>query len=362
MAFYYGDSIGQAANAEERALERALNLQLSNRSFLAQERARDEAIAAQNAYNRMRADELGLSMEQADRTNQMNLALGLENQRYTRGLTDYQTQLGLSEKEKDRALTRELNEVKQKQFEDRLTASESDALYRDIAKRIDTRAITNMGDMHGAGIFTEAITDPQYSNLVSRLGTKQLQTREEGLIGPGQAAQTANDVLQNNMLYKTSPGQALETVFRTLSDNRLYAGKIRPNYELNRFEPNPDYKFTGMGEDALNPEQQRLIEQRRLQYQPPAPATNTVPKRSFWDKMTYPSWNPWNVGQAAPTNMTSRLAVHEPAAIPGVETLPSTNAPVASEMQILDPRVRRYKELVAMGYSAPEAARMSNQK
>jgi hypothetical protein len=262
MAEYFGDSIGDAARAEERQLERFINLGLANREYAARERARADAINAQNAANAMAADRLGLSLSENNRINRYNMsrdaedrALALEDRDYGRRQDMIDTLLGLDEAEKNRKLQRELNTLRNDNYIQRLQQAEDQRLYGDIAKRIATeeiRDIPSLQDAEGGRLASEDWVD-----LKTRLGQHQQRLMQEASMGPELAAREATLALRGDPSW-TGAGDnaelkraALDQVMRRLGESRVFSGKLLPDYNAGDFKPNLGYKYSGP-RDAIN--------------------------------------------------------------------------------------------------------------
>lgn len=336
MAFYYGNDIGDAARSEERALERALNLALANRSFLSNERSRSDAIAAQNAAARQNAYSQALALEQADRANRLNTSLALQDRAYQRDQTDIQRRLGLSEAEKGRALQRELFGARQDQYQQRLDATEADRTYRDIAKRIGSNDIPDIPALQEAE--GGRLGSDEWLDLKGRLGQHQARLRAEEEIGPQQAAAEATATLNGDMSFSaaTTPAMkqaAMLRVMRDLEASRVYAGKLRPNLETFTFEPRLEYKYT-TGRDAID-------------WYNPNPRSSLPAIRPDLDYGGA-------VGDSGP-DLSSRVGAPEPAyAPPPVSIQQPASAP--------DPRAEEVRALVAQGVPREQAIAIVAQK
>lgn len=268
MATYYGDSIGDAARSEERQLERFLNLQLANREFAARERARADAIAAQNAANAMAAHERGQALSLAERNNRINTQLGLEERDYERRQNTIDTLLGLDEAEKNRKLQRDLNTLRNDNYLQRLQQTEDQRTYSDLAKRIaadEIRDIPSLQDAEGGRLGSD-----EWVDLKTRLGQHQQRLMGEAAMGPELAAREATLALRSDPNYAAAGEDAvlkraaIDQVMRRLGESRVFSGKLLPDYTANDFKPNLGYKYSGP-RDAID------------WYRPGGPARNPAP-------------------------------------------------------------------------------------
>lgn len=333
MANYYGNDIGDAARAEERALERSLNLALANRSFLANERARSDSIDAQNAAARQNAYSQALALEQADRTNLTNLTLNAEDRKYNRGQDEYRLRLGLQEAEKGRALQRELYGKRQDQYDERLQVKEADTIYRDIARRIggnDIMDVPALQDAEGGRLSSD-----QWVDLKTRLGQHQQRLKTEAALGPEQAALEANAILQSDPLFSTATtpqakAQAMVNVMTKLDASRVYSGKITPDVTTFTFKPRLEYKYTG-GTDAIEP-------------------TTYLPKVGMGDRLA--------LDAELNRNFATRMAVEPAPPVAPADTSvrvapPTVSLPAAAPPS--DPRAEEVRSLIAKGIPRDQA-------
>ncbi len=255
MATYFGNDIGDAARSEERGLERWLNLQLANRQHAAQERARQDAIASQNAANAMNADRLGLSLDADARNQAYNRAayaderrLDLEDRDYERKQDALQLKLGLEEAEKQRQLQRELNELRSDNYTQRLQQSEDSRTFSDLAKRIAADDIRDIPSLQGAE--GGRLGSDEWVDLMTRLGQRQKRMMEESAMGPESAAREATLALLSDPSFMSAQDPsakryAMDNVMARLGQNRAFAGKLMPDYASSKFNPVLGYKYGG---------------------------------------------------------------------------------------------------------------------
>jgi hypothetical protein len=294
MATYFGNDIGDAARAEERGLERWLNLQLANRQHAAQERARRDAIEAQNAANAMNADRLGLALQADERNQGYNRSLyaderrlDLEDRDYQRKQDALELKLGLEEAEKQRQLQRELNDLRADNYTQRLQQSEDSRTFSDLAKRIaadDIRDIPSLQDAEGGRLGSE-----EWVDLKTRLGQRQQRMMEESAMGPERAAQEATLALLSDPYFQSAPdaagkATAINMVMSRLGQNPVYRGKINPDYANNKFNPVLGYKYGGP-RDAIDWYGAGTTPRNPAPQEPPIQPSTPPPEPSIWKRL-----------------------------------------------------------------------------
>lgn len=248
MAKFYGNDIGDASRAEERMLDRSLQLGLSNRDFINKNRQYEDQLtqqeysnAAQNYFRQAALDEQAQSGDENRADKAASLA---ENQ--------YQFDQGLTNAEAERQNRRDINDSNMKARLGLVQGKQDEQHANLILNRIAKGQIQNLEQLRDSDAGRS--TPDQWNQFMNQLYNVQ-RAEHDAELDPIQKAKDANSQLLANDSFSSATDDASKKaafwgIYNNLNKNRQYAGKLIPDDKNLQFLP-ATYKKKNPYTDAI---------------------------------------------------------------------------------------------------------------